>query len=98
MKKVSSKANPTYLDDEEKEIIEAAERGEFQRVKDFDTVKQLHKKAAKEMLKKRPISIRLPERDIERISSLAQRDGIPYQTLIASIVHRYADGTLKRVD
>ena len=44
--------------------------------------------------KKIPISLRIPERDVQRAKSLAMQKGIPYQTLISSIVHQYLDGRL----
>ncbi|MES9897466.1 MAG: CopG family antitoxin [Sedimenticola sp.] len=98
MSNKKAQLNPPYLDEDEQEIIEALERGEFQPVDDQSAAKQAHQAAAKATLKKRAINLRLPERDIQRIKRLASRDGIPYQTLIASILHRYAEGTLKRVD
>lgn len=52
--------------------------------------------AAKATLaKNRHISIRLPERDLLRLRARASELGIPYQTLIGSILHRYAEGKVK---
>jgi len=88
----------SYLDDEEREFVEAAERGELKRSPDFEKRKLELEQAAKNSIRKKVINIRLYERDIKRIKHLANRDGIGYQTLISSIVHRYAEGTLKRID
>ena len=90
--------DPPYIDDEEKNIIEAFKRGEFKPVVNQETAKQNHEKTANNTLKRKPINIRLQERDLSRIKTLAKKDGIPYQTLIASVIHRYAEGTLKRAD
>ncbi len=98
MKKKEIQLNPPYLDNEEKEIIEAFNRGEFKRVDNFEQAKKEHIETAKNTVKRQAISLRLPERDLMRIKTLARRDGVPYQTLITSIIHRYADGTLKRAD
>jgi len=90
--------DPPYLDDEEKEIIEAFKRGEFKPLKNQAKAKEEHEKTAQNTLKKKPINVRLYERDLGKIKQLAQKDGIPYQTLISSIIHRFAEGTLKRAD
>jgi len=98
MGKPKSNIDLSYLDDEERELMEAAERGELEKSPDFKTRKLELEQAARNSIRKKAINIRLYERDIRRIKQLASRDGIGYQTLISSIVHRYAEGTLKRVD
>lgn len=45
--------------------------------------------------KNRKINIRLPENDLIALKQRAAREGIPYQTLIGSILHKYASGFLK---
>ncbi len=92
------KSGTAYLDEEEQDIIEALERGEFKPVKDMEQRKGRLQEAANNTIKRRAINIHLNERDIRRIKMLARHDGIPYQTLISSIVHRYAEGTLKKAD
>ncbi len=93
--------DPPYLDDEEKEMMEAFNRGEFSEGLTGDALESQKEKLramAKETLKRRSINIRVNERDIQKIQAIASRDGIPYQTLITSIIHRYAEGTLRRAD
>ena len=90
--------DPPYFDDAEREVMEAVNRGEFQPMVNQGIAKREHEAVAKATLKKRAITLRLFENDIQRIKHLASRDGIPYQTLLSSIIHRYAEGTLKRVD
>ena len=41
-----------------------------------------------------PVGLRLPKRDVERAKSLALQKGMPYQTLISSVIHQYLDGEL----
>jgi predicted DNA binding CopG/RHH family protein len=47
------------------------------------------------MSKKKAISIRLLESDIERIKAKAVSQGMPYETLISSLMHQYANGKIK---
>lgn len=79
------------LDPEEKEILEAFERGELVPVKNQAAMKRTFQKAAKYTLEKRKnINIRLTELDLHRLKVKAMQEGIPYQTLAASILHKYA--------
>ena len=43
---------------------------------------------------RRPVTLRMEETDLEAIRSLAEREGMPYQTLIGSVVHKYISGAL----
>ena len=45
--------------------------------------------------KDRRLSIRLSRRDLEAIQKRALAEGLPYQVLISSLLHRYASGRLK---
>lgn len=47
---------------------------------------------------RRPLSIRLDSADLAALKHLAERDGMPYQTLLGSIVHKYVTGTLVDLD
>jgi len=47
------------------------------------------------MKKNRKINIRISENDLSAIQRRAAREGIPYQTLIGSVLHKYASGFLK---
>ena len=77
------------LDPEEEEILKAYEEGKLVRVKDFDKQKKLLENAAKTTLNKtRNINIRLSERDVQKLKVRAVREGIPYQTLASSILHK----------
>lgn len=83
-----------YLDKEEKEIIESYEKEEW--VSSGNELKEEIKKAAKNsLLKNKRINIRLTEKDYKDIQVKAMEEGIPYQTLISSIIHKYNKGDLK---
>ena len=84
--------NPDKLDAEELEILEAYNNGKL----NGSPVSKLMMTAAKETLKKnKNINIRISENDLESIKLLAAREGMPYQTLIGSLLHKYASGYLK---
>ena len=83
------------LDQEEKEILKSYERGELKRVKNFSKEARLIQKAAAKTLRKDcRINIRMASRDLENIRARAVEEGIPYQTLIASILHKFVSGRL----
>jgi len=88
--------NSYNLDDEEKEILEAFEKGEL-RSNLKDPVKDLAGviKAAENTLKKnRTVNIKISEVDLIKIKSKAYENGIPYQTLMGTILHQYANDRL----
>ena len=89
---MSKLKNPDKLNAEELEILEAYNSGKLQGA----PVSELMMLAAKETLKKnKNINIRISENDLESIKMLAAREGMPYQTLIGSILHKYASGYLQ---
>ena len=54
--------------------------------------------AADTLRKDRRVNLRLSSRDLDAIKKRALLEGLPYQTLISSVIHRYAAGTLKETD
>lgn len=83
------------LDEEEKDLMESIEKEEFQSVKKPEQEKQAAFQAARNTLKKdKRINLRLSQKDYHQIQLKAIEEGIPYQTLIAGIVHKYLNGTL----
>ena len=83
------------LDQEEREILEAFESGKVTRAKDAAETKKRHQKYAEAMFKKDArINIRLSSRDLRGLQKRALVEGIPYQTLVASILHKYIEGRL----
>lgn len=82
------------LDKEEQELLHSVENGEWVSVEDLDQVKKEAIQIAKNTLKKtRNINIRLSEKDLLKIKAKAVENGIPYQTLVSSILHRFANKT-----
>jgi predicted DNA binding CopG/RHH family protein len=83
------------LDQEEQEILAAFEAGKTKRSKDAALTQERHKAYAEAMLKKDArINIRLPSKDLRGLQKKALAEGIPYQTLVASILHKYVEGRL----
>jgi len=87
-----------YLDDEERDLVESIERGEWKSVKNLKAEIKKHQEYARNTLKKdKRVNIRISARDLEAIQTRAVEDGIPYQTLMASVLHRFVAGRLKDV-
>jgi predicted DNA binding CopG/RHH family protein len=81
---------------EEKAIIEYVESGQAISVDNVEKEKSRYTQIARsQMSKKKAISIRLLESDIERIKAKSLSQGLPYQTLISSLIHQYANGKIK---
>ena len=81
------------LDQEEREILDAFESGEMQPLANAKEEIEKHRKYAAATFKKdKRINIRLASRDLSAIQKMALSEGIPYQTFIASILHKFADG------
>ena len=79
----------------EKEIMQAYENGELVSVKPTKETLSTFKKAAQTTsLKDRRVNIRLSSPDLRDIQSRAMEEGVPYQTLIASVLHKYVSGRL----
>ena len=85
-----------FIDEEEKEIIESIERGEWVRVKDEEEEKKVAREAAEGTVKKnKRMNIRISERDLRRLKIRALEEGVPYQTLVSMVLHKYLSGKLK---
>ena len=94
MKKISKKAFKP-IDQEEKDLMESIERDEWQSVKNIDQERKKAIAAARNTLKKdKRINLRLSQKDYHQIQVKAIEEGIPYQTLISSLVHKYLNGSL----
>ena len=84
------------LDQEEREILEAFLSGNVKRSKDAAETQERHQEYAEAMLRKDArINIRLPSKDLRGLQKKALAEGIPYQTLIASVLHKYVEGRLR---
>jgi predicted DNA binding CopG/RHH family protein len=78
------------LDNYETKIVQSVENGEFSPIEDSEERIDYWQAAVKETIKRKSIHLKLQERDIQKIRAIAYEKGIPYQTLIGSIIHQYA--------
>jgi predicted DNA binding CopG/RHH family protein len=98
LSKVGKKIEPSvgrYLDDEEQELIEMVESDNFafESLLTPERKKQIEAMARATMNDEREkISIRVSRTDLSRLKSKAMQEGIPYQTLINSLIHKYVAG------
>jgi predicted DNA binding CopG/RHH family protein len=83
------------LDREEQDLLTSFEAGEWQSVADLPVEIDRYRLQARATLKKdRRVNIRLSASDLEAIQRRAVEEGIPYQTLMASVLHKYISGRL----
>jgi predicted DNA binding CopG/RHH family protein len=84
------------LDEQERDIRAALEKDELVPIPNEEESKEMLVRAARVTIaKNRHISIRLSEKDLMRLRAKALELGLPYQTLIGSILHQYAEGKVK---
>ncbi len=83
------------LSKEEKEILESYENDEWVSVSSPSDIAK-YKAAAKSTFKKdKRVNIRISEMDLELLQEKALIEGLPYQTLMSSVLHKYVTGRLK---
>ncbi len=93
-----TKYDPAFFDEEERETIESLHRGEFKSVPNFEERKKALARAAANTQKRKMVTMRLLEDDVSALKTRAIEDGLPYQTLLASIVHKFVTGRLVERD
>jgi predicted DNA binding CopG/RHH family protein len=82
---------------DEKELLESVERGEWKSVRGGKRERTRYSRYAKATFRKdRRLNIRLSSKDLEAIQRRALAEGLPYQTLISSLLHKYARGGSKK--
>jgi predicted DNA binding CopG/RHH family protein len=83
------------LDREEAELLDSYEAGEWRSVEGREAEgRRYHEYARATFGKDRRVNIRISSKDLEGLQRRALEEGIPYQTLIASILHKYVSGRL----
>ena len=81
------------LDKEEQEILDAIESGRWERVRPKKSELERYAEIARNTLRKdRRMNIRISKIDLNRIKARAAEEGVPYQTLVTSILHKYVSG------
>ncbi len=85
----------TKLAKEEKEILDSFEKGEWIPVADLSIRrKELAQYARNTLRKDKRLNIRISERDLIELQRKAVKEGLPYQTYVSSIIHKFINGTL----
>ena len=83
------------LNAEERDILERFERGELHSVPNLDDEVQAAREAARQTFNKtKRVNLRVTERDFNLAHARAREEGIPYQTLLSSVIHKYLSGRL----
>ena len=85
------------MDADEKKLLESVERGEWKSAGGGKLERTRYSRYAKATFRKDRLNIRLSSKDLEAIQKRALAEGLPYQTLIASLLHKYATGRLKEI-
>jgi len=86
-----------YIDEEEKKLIESIENEEWIPVTDEKKhiIETAIDSAKKTLKKDKRMNIRISERDLKNLKIKALEEGIPYQTLVSMILHKYVTGKIK---
>lgn len=83
------------LTKEENEIVKGFENGKWIPAPNFSKRKKELMQYARNTLKKdKRLNIRISERDLAELQRRAVREGLPYQTFVSSIIHKFINGTL----
>ena len=82
------------IDDDESGILKAYEKGQLKSVATKGELAKFKAAARATAIKDRRVNIRLSSGDLSDIQIKALEEGIPYQTLIASVLHKYVTGRL----
>ncbi len=83
------------LNTEERDILDKFERGELRRTAGAETEMATARQAARDTFNKtRRVNLRVTERDFNLAHARAREEGIPYQTLLSSVIHKYLSGRL----
>lgn len=84
------------LTEEEQALLASVEGGEWRRVADHAGELARYTASAKAVTKKdKRVNIRMSERDLMWLQRRASEEGLPYQTFIASVLHKFVNGRLR---
>ncbi len=91
MKTKQKKNAKVQFDTEERDILASFEQGEWKSARNLrEEIKLAEETATRFMRKDARINIRMSTYDLDRIKRIAAHEGLSYQTLIASVLHKYA--------
>ena len=95
MKKIMPNKNNIDIDKHEKEILDDFEKGHFVSIPHVEEKMRMARNAAKNFMKRdKRVNIRISEADLNMARKLAAEEGLPYQTLLASVIHKFISGRL----
>ncbi len=84
------------LTKEEKAILKSVENDEWETISNYkDEVKRYQEAARVTLRKNKRVNIRMTDRDLIHFQKKATEEGLPYQTLISSVLHKYINGRMK---
>lgn len=89
---INKKLNP-----EDQEMLEAFDAGEFESALKDERRTQLAQLAEATIRKDKRINIRISSRDLEALQRRAIEEGLPYQSLVSSVLHKYVSGGFKDI-
>lgn len=93
---IFSKMKNTSVNNQEKDVLDSYEQDQWRPVKNRKReIKRLQQYAQNTLQKDKRINVRMSSKDLDRVRVIATQQGIPYQTLISSIIHKYVSGYLK---
>ncbi len=82
---------------EEKKLLDSVEQEEWVSIPDFKKEAKRYQEYARATFRKdKRVNIRISEKDLTKIQKRALQEGLPYQTLISSILHKFVTGQLKQ--
>ena len=80
-------------DKDEKELLDSVERGEWTTVPDSEKESRRYQRYARATFRKdKRINIRISEKDLLQLQRRAVKEGLPYQTFISSVLHKFVSG------
>ncbi|MCA0433660.1 MAG: hypothetical protein LCH46_10360 [Proteobacteria bacterium] len=105
-KKITEKRSPSVwspyvnqvLDAEEQAIEDGLAEGLYVETPGQDAKMQEWKEAVENYKKKKSVTVRIYEQTLEKLRAKALEEGLPYQTLLSSILHKYVNGRLVERD
>ncbi len=85
----------TPIDEEERDLMNSLEKGEWEEIEESEEYRLQAKRYAEATMKKdKRMNIRISERDLKNLKIKAMEEGLPYQTLVSMILHKYVSGKL----
>ena len=82
------------MDHEERGLLKSVERGEWRSAASKTAVKRYVQAARRTLKKDRRVNIRISQMDLQDLRARAFEEGLPYQTLISSVLHKYVTGSI----